>query len=261
LPTGYADEPDEVVNYVDAHDNETLWDTLVLKLPQPTGMAERVRRNTLALATVTLSQGISFWHAGAEVLRSKSLDRNSYASGDWFNHLDYTLRDNGFGRGLPPEPDNGRRWPVMAPLLADPALRPSTADMALARDCALDLLRLRRDLPLLRLGSRERILRQVSFPVSGTEDGRPDVVVMLVEDEGQEPAEVVDARHSGLLLVLNASGLPVAQHLPGLVGQEWELATVQREGADPVVRGTVWESAAGTAHVPGLTAAVLVRPR
>jgi pullulanase-type alpha-1,6-glucosidase len=260
-PTGYADEPDEVVNYVDAHDNETLWDTLVLKLPQGTAMAERIRRNTLALAAVTLSQGIPFWHAGAEVLRSKSLDRNSYASGDWFNHLDYTLRDNGFGRGLPPEPDNGRRWPVMAPLLADPALRPTTEDMALARDCALDLLRLRRDLPLLRLGSRERILQRLSFPVSGTEDGRPDVVVMLVDDDGDDPGAVVDPGHRGLLLVLNASTLPVAQHLPGLVGQEWELAAGQREGADEVVRGTVWEAATGTVHVPGLTAAVLVRPR
>ncbi|WP_122263162.1 pullulanase-type alpha-1,6-glucosidase [Ornithinimicrobium cerasi] len=257
-PTGYADEPDEVVNYVDAHDNETLWDTLLLKLPQDTPMAERLRRNTLALATVTLSQGISFWHAGAEILRSKSLDRNSHASGDWFNHLDYTLQDNGFGRGLPPEPDNGPRWSLMAPLLADPALRPSNADMAHARDCALDLLRLRRDLPLLRLGSRQRILRQLSFPVSGTEHGRPDVVVMLVDDTGPE---VVDDRRSGLLLVLNGSRLPVAQTVPGLSGQAWALAQAQREGADEVVRATAWDEAAGTVRVPALTAAVLERLR
>ena len=30
---GYADQPDEVITYVDAHDNETLWDTLTYKLP------------------------------------------------------------------------------------------------------------------------------------------------------------------------------------------------------------------------------------
>jgi hypothetical protein len=30
-------------------------------------------------------QGIPFFHAGDEILRSKSLDRDSYNSGDWFN--------------------------------------------------------------------------------------------------------------------------------------------------------------------------------
>ena len=31
-PAGYADQPDEVVSYVDAHDNETLFDALTYKL-------------------------------------------------------------------------------------------------------------------------------------------------------------------------------------------------------------------------------------
>ncbi|MFX0538353.1 pullulanase-type alpha-1,6-glucosidase [Ornithinimicrobium sp. Y1847] len=248
-PAGYASSPEEVVNYVDAHDNETLWDTLVLKLDRATPMAERLRRNTLALACVTLSQGISFWHAGAEILRSKSLDRNSYASGDWFNHLDYTLQDNGFGRGLPPEPDNGRRWSVLAPLLADVSLRPTPQDIRTALDAALDLLRIRRDLPLLRLGDAGEIERRVGFPASGTKDGRPDVVVMRVDgDEGD-----------GVLIVLNASRLPVAQRVPGAAGESWGLCRVQQEGGDEVVRETRWEEGAGVVHAPGLTAAVLVR--
>nr|WP_237770173.1 alpha-1,6-glucosidase domain-containing protein [Ornithinimicrobium sp. CNJ-824] len=116
---------------------------------------------------MTLSQGVSFWHAGAEILRSKSLDRNSYDSGDWFNLLDFSLQDNGFGRGLPPSPDNGARWDELAPLLRDPALRPTPEDVRTALAGALDLLRLRRDLPLLRLGSGERIRTKVSFPLSG----------------------------------------------------------------------------------------------
>ena len=40
---------------------------------------------TMALSTTALGQGVSFWHAGGELLRSTSLDRNSYDSGDWFN--------------------------------------------------------------------------------------------------------------------------------------------------------------------------------
>ena len=258
-PAGYAQEPDEVVNYVDAHDNETLWDTLVLKLPEGTPMAERVRRNTLALATVTLSQGISFWHAGAEILRSKSLDRNSFASGDWFNGLDYTLQDNGFGRGLPPAPDNGRRWPLMAPLLADPGLRPAPEDIAAALAGATDLLRIRRDLPLLRLGSAERIVEQVAFPVSGSAAGRPDVVVMVVDEQGEGPW--LDPDHSGVLVVLNAALEDVAQQVPHLAGQDWRLCDVQQQGCDPVVRETRWDAGQGVVHVPALTAAVLVRRR
>ncbi|GGK66056.1 pullulanase-type alpha-1,6-glucosidase [Ornithinimicrobium pekingense] len=257
-PVGYASSPEEVVSYVDAHDNETLWDILTLKLPPGTPMAERVRRNTLALAAVTLSQGVPFWHAGTEVLRSKSLDRNSYDSGDWFNRLDYTLRDNGFGRGLPPAPDNHHRWPLLAPLLADPSLRPTPADMATARDGALDLLRLRRDLPLLRLGSAGLVLQKVSFPVSGTPHGRADVVVMLVDDSGPP---TVDQAWSGLLVVLNAATDVVALPLPALRGQGWQLAPAQRDGADPVVRRTRWDTGAGVLTVPALTAAVLVRPR
>jgi pullulanase/glycogen debranching enzyme len=255
-PAGYASSPEEVVNYVDAHDNETLWDTLLLKLPPSTPMEERVRRNTLALATVTLSQGISFWHAGAEILRSKSLDRNSYASGDWSNHLDYTLRDNGFGRGLPPEPDNGRRWSLMAALLRKKSLVPASEDIVRARDAALDLLRMRRDLPLLRLGSASAIRAKLSYPVSGTEAGRADLVVMLVDDM---VGERVDPGTSGVLVVLNAATTELEVAVPGLTGQGWELSPVQQHGADDAVRRTSWAPATGTVRVPGITAAVLVR--
>src|SRR5690606_36168958 len=86
-PTGYTAAPGEAVTYVEAHDNQTLYDALAYKLPQATGMDARVRMQTLSLATVLLGQGTAFVHAGGERLRSKSLDRNSYDSGDWFNRL------------------------------------------------------------------------------------------------------------------------------------------------------------------------------
>src|SRR6185437_16226009 len=110
FPAGYADQPDEVISYVDAHDNETLFDALTYKLPQGTTMTDRVRMNTVALSFTALSQTPSFWHAGADLLRSKSLDRNSYNSGDWFNILDWTGEDNGFGHGLPVREGNESKW-------------------------------------------------------------------------------------------------------------------------------------------------------
>ena len=163
-PAGYADQPDEVINYVDAHDNETLYDLSVFKLPRDTSMADRVRMNTLSLATVTLSQSPSFWHAGTELLRSKSLDRNSYNSGDWFNRIDWTGQESTFGSGLPPAADNEDKWSIMAPLLADPALKPGAADIAAAEASALDLLRVRDEVDLLQLGSARAHRREGDVP-------------------------------------------------------------------------------------------------
>ncbi len=49
-PAGYTADPQEAITYVDAHDNETLYDALAYKLPQSTSMADRVRMQTLSLA-------------------------------------------------------------------------------------------------------------------------------------------------------------------------------------------------------------------
>ncbi|MCQ7043991.1 DUF3372 domain-containing protein, partial [Escherichia coli] len=92
---------------------------------------------------------------------SKSLDRNSYDSGDWFNRIDWTLRDNFFGTGLPPRQDNGHDWELMRPLLADASTRPSPRDMAFARDQFRDLLRIRASSSLFRLGSANEVRRRL----------------------------------------------------------------------------------------------------
>ena len=106
-PAGYTAAPGEAVTYVDAHDNEILYDALAYKLPTGTSAADRARMQVLALATTALGQGIGFVAAGSERLRSKSLDRNSYNSGDWFNPIRWDCaQGNGFGVGLPPAADN-----------------------------------------------------------------------------------------------------------------------------------------------------------
>src|SRR6185503_12518588 len=102
---GYTADPQEVINYVDAHDNDTLFDAIQLKAPVATAMADRVRMQNLGMSLLAFGQGVPFFHAGVELLRSKSLDRNSYNSGDWFNKLDFTYGSNNWGVGLPPAPD------------------------------------------------------------------------------------------------------------------------------------------------------------
>ncbi len=253
-PAGYADQPDEVINYVDAHDNETLYDLSVFKLPTDTPMADRVRMNTLSLATVTLSQSPSFWHAGTELLRSKSLDRDSYNSGDWFNRIDWTGQESTFGSGLPPAAANEEKWSIMAPLLADPALKPGAADIAAAEASALDLLRVRNEVDLLQLGSAELIDEKVSFPNSGA-DATPGLIVMQIDDL---VGEDVDPELDGALVVFNASPEAITETVDGLAGREFELTEAQASGSDAVVKTTTWDAATGSVTVPARSVAVLV---
>ncbi len=252
-PAGYADQPWHVVNYVDAHDNETLFDSLTLKVPQDLPMSDRVRLNTLSMATVSLSQGISFWHAGSDLLRSKSLDRNSYDSGDWFNLLDFTKTDNGFGRGLPPAADNEDKWPFMEPLLADSALKPAPEDIEMSSAMAQDLLKLRYSSPLFRLGDADLIQQKVSFPVSGAPGSQANVIVMFIDDTAGADT---DPDRDGLLVVFNASGEAVTQTVPGLDGVQMSLSAVQADGADDVVKNATWDADLGSASVPAYTVAV-----
>lgn len=253
-PAGYAESPEEVITYVDAHDNETLWDALTLKLPTDTPMDERVRMNTLSLATTALAQTPSFWHAGADLLRSKSLDRNSYNSGDWFNTLDWTGADNGFGHGLPPAGDNEAKWVFQQPLLADPALQPAAGDVATATQAAQDLLELRFSTDLFRLGDAALIEQKVSFPTSGP-GADPGVIVMRIDDTvGRD----VDRRLDGVLVVFNATPDEVSIPIAELQGDRYALSSVQRHGSDDVVLDTTWDRATGTVTVPARTVAVLV---
>ena len=203
-------------------------------------------RRHVALSTVALGQGVPFFHAGSDLLRSKSLDKNSFDSGDWFNRLDWSRRESTFGAGLPPEADNGAKWDFQRPLLADPALRPGPAALDAAHAAAEDLLRIRSSSRLFRLGDAAAIQQKVSFPAAD-----PGVVAMLLDDtRGAD----VDPARSGVLVVLNAG--TDATTVPG-VGAGWELHEVQAGGSDPVVRQSV--AAADGVTVPGRTAAVFVR--
>ena len=254
-PAAYASAPQENVNYVDAHDNETLYDLLAYKLPRGMPVADRVRMNTVCLATVTLAQSPAFWCAGTELLRSKSLDRNSYNSGDWFNAIDFSGQYNGFGRGLPPARQNEAAWSIQGPLLADSWLRPAPDDIAAARAQALDLLRLRSSTPLFSLGDTGLIQTKLSFPGSGFA-APPGIIVMLIDDTAGRD---IDPSLDGVLVVFNATGHTLTQSLGELAGRDFRLSPIQARGADDVVRRTGFDRSSGTVNVPARTVAVLVQ--
>ncbi|KQQ87869.1 alpha-1,6-glucosidase domain-containing protein [Massilia sp. Leaf139] len=193
-PAGYAGAPGETVNYVENHDNQTLYDANALKLPRATSSAERARVQVLGLAINAFSQGVAYFHAGSEILRSKSLDRNSFNSGDWFNRLDWTYRTNHFGTGLPPAPDNAKDWPLFAPLLADPALRPAPADIAFTRDAFRDLLAIRASSTLFRLRSADEVAQRLRFFNVGPRQ-EPTVIAAHLDGRGYAGAGFAGIRY------------------------------------------------------------------
>ena len=253
-PAGFAHAPTEVVNYVENHDNLTLFDAHALKLPAGTPASERARVQVVALATVAFSQGIAYFHAGGELLRSKSLDRNSYNSGDAFNRLDWTLVDNGFGIGLPPKGDNGASWPAMREVLGDASVKPSTDDIRFTRDAFLDLLRIRASTALLRLADAAQVKRRLRFADTGPGQAGTVMAAHLTGD-GLE-----GAGFRALVYLVNAGVTPAAVTVPEAAGQAFTLHPVHAAAGagDPRAREARFAREGGLFTVPPRTAVVFV---
>ncbi|MFI7136902.1 pullulanase-type alpha-1,6-glucosidase [Streptomyces massasporeus] len=241
-PAGYADAPGDALAYADAHDNESLFDALAFKLPASTSAADRARMQVLAMATATLSQGPALSQAGTDLLRSKSLDRNSYDSGDWFNAVHWRCEDgNGFGRGLPMAADNTDKWPYAKPLLS--TVKVGCEQIEGTSAAYRDLLRIRSTEKDFSLGTAERVQSRLSFPLSG-EDETPGVITMRLGD---------------LVVVFNATPKKQEQRVPALAGAGYRLHPVQATGADSTVKSSSYAAESGTFAVPGRTVAVFTR--
>ena len=83
---GMTDEPGETINYVSCHDNLTLWDKLKRTCPE-CEEDQLIRYHRFAHAILFTAQGVAFMYGGAEFLRTKYGDHNSYQSGDEINAL------------------------------------------------------------------------------------------------------------------------------------------------------------------------------
>ncbi|MFE2263843.1 pullulanase-type alpha-1,6-glucosidase [Streptomyces griseosporeus] len=236
-PAGYAAAPGDALAYADAHDNESLFDALAYKLPASVNASDRARMQVLAMATAALSQGPALSQAGTDLLRSKSLDRNSFDSGDWFNAIHWNCADgNGFGRGLPMAADNASKWPYAKPLLTTVGVGCPQIDGASA--AYRDLLRIRTTERAFSLGTAEEVQRQLAFPLSGAEE-TPGVITMRLGD---------------LVVVFNATPERQQQHVGSLAGTAYRLHPVQAAGSDPVVKTSSYSD--GTFTVPARTVAV-----
>ncbi|TVQ10187.1 MAG: DUF3372 domain-containing protein, partial [Balneolaceae bacterium] len=203
---GYTLLPQESVNYIDKHDNETLWDNTQTKLPLDMDMDARIRVHMLSNAFVTYGQGVPFYQMGSDILRSKSLDRNSYNSGDWFNAVDFTLETHNWGIGLPPGWDNLDRWDEIRGFLTNPNISVNRNHMELAHRLFLEQLQVRYSSPLFRLATADEIHKRVAFHNTGPGQA-PGLIVMSISD-GACAGEPLDDELDGILVIFNASDEP-----------------------------------------------------
>lgn len=218
----FAASPTETINYVECHDNHTLWDRLLLSTDSegsrtplaspgtasaPATEEQRVAMARLAAVAVLTAQGIPFLHSGQEFLRTKQGHENSYNQPDSVNQTEW------------------RRKLEHADTVA----------------YYQGLITLRREHPMFRLPTAEGVEKGVTF--MPTSEGV--VVADLHDPEGNDS-------WSRALVCLNGRGEATEVNLPP---GEWQLMVDgERAGTESIrpVRGVL--------HLPGHSAAVLALP-
>ena len=254
-PAGYVSDPQEVVNYVENHDNQTLFDNNVYKLPVGTSTADRARVQLLGAALNAFSQGIAYFHGGVDTLRSKSMDRNSFNSGDWFNALDWSYQGNNFGVGAPIASDNADNYGLIKPLLANAGIKPTPADIRFTRDAFRDLLEIRASSRLFHLRTAAEVKQRLTFYNTGSQQ-EPTVIAGHLDGRGYPHADADD-----LLYLVNVDKVAHTLTIDAEKHKGYRLHPVHRrfDAADrsPAL-GARYDRATGAFTIPPRTAVVFV---
>jgi pullulanase len=253
-PAGYADDPADIINYVSKHDNETLWDKLQYGLPAEVTRQDRVRIQNVAATIPLMSQGVPFLQMGGDQIRSKSMDRDSYDSGDWFNRVDFTQTSNNWHVGLPIADKNEGAWETISALFANPETAVTAEDIQFASDVFNEFLRIRSGSPLFRLTSGQDVIDRVGFHNIGLRQTQGLVVMSIDDGTGLTDLDpAVDA----VVVVINGSASEQTADVNTATG--FELHSIQQISVDEVVKTASFEGSAFT--VPAYTTAVFVKPQ
>ena len=254
---GYVSAPAEVVNYIENHDNQTLFDINAYKLALTTSKTDRALIQMTGVAVVAFSQGVAYFHAGIDILRSKSLDGNSFNSGDWFNRLDWSYQDNYFGSGLPPAPDNAKNYALIKPLLENPQIKPDPEQIRLSRDLFRDLIRIRSSSSLFHLTSAAEIKQRLIFENVGPEQ-QADILVGRLDGE-----HYPGANFRTVLYLINVAGTAQQIVLANEKNKKYVLHPVQNSeaAADQRIKQQArYDSGQGQFTLPAHSAVVFVEP-
>ncbi|KAG6500210.1 hypothetical protein ZIOFF_040052 [Zingiber officinale] len=230
------------------------------------------------------SRGIPFFHCGDEILRSKSLDRDSYNSGDWFNRLDFTYQANNWGVGLPPREKNEYNWPLIQPRLANPSFKPEKHHILAAVDNFVDLLKIRYSSPLFRLRTANAIQVQLFTTdityLSGVRSYTnvygerlhfhntgpswvQGIIIMSIEDgDAEKPGMAqIDPVYSLVVVLFNVCPAQVSLEIPALKSRTLQLHPVQLNSVDDVVKQSAYDASSGGFIIPRKTTSVFVELR
>ncbi|MGP9800091.1 alpha-1,6-glucosidase domain-containing protein [Rheinheimera sp. NSM] len=253
---GYAEDPADIINYVSKHDNETLWDKLQYGLDSSMTTAERVRAQNIAIAIPLMSQGIPFLQMGGDFLRSKSMDRDSYDSGDWFNFVDFTMQNNNFGVGLPLAEKNKDNWKAIAGILLDPNAKPEPEQISFASAVFKEFLSIRAGSPLFRLATAQDVIDRVGFHNTG-QNQTHGLIVMSIDD-GIGLTDL-DPLHDALVVVINGTAQEQSHTIPTAAG--FDLHPLQQASVDTNVSTAGFTAGAdeGSFTVPAYSMAVFVQ--
>jgi pullulanase len=259
---GYATDPADIINYVSKHDNETLWDQFNYVLPSDLSLEQRVRAQNVAATLPLMAQGIPFFQLGGDFLRSKSMDRNTYDSGDWFSFVDFSMNTNNWNVGLPLAEDNEGRWDEIGLFMNSPERAATMTDIEYASAVFKEMLSIRSDSPLFRLTTGEQVIDRVGFHNIGKRQTQ-GLIVMSIDDglsvDVDMPRADLDSMVDAIVVVVNSSYEEQSHTVATASG--FELHATQASSIDSSVRGAnfVEGAAEGTFTVPALTTAVFVK--
>ena len=253
-PAGYSIDPADTVNYISKHDNEALWDQLQYGLPADMSLQDRVRVQNVALSIPLLSQGIPFLHMGSDLIRSKSMDRNTYDAGDWFNRVDFTKTMSNWNIGLPLAQDNQARWSEISQVSANPNSQFGAEDIQLTSSLFKEFLNVRATSKLFRLTSAQDISQRIRFHNTG--EGQVQGLIVMSLDDGIGLTDI-DENNDAIVVLFNGTQSDQSFTIGDAVG--FELHANQQASADERVQGATFSN--GTFNVPALTTAIFVKPQ
>jgi pullulanase len=278
LFTSYNLAPTEIINSVANPKSETLFDALQYNLPHHFAPEERIRAHNVSLSIPLLSQGIPSVQMGADLLRSKSMSRDSNAGGDWINRVDFTQQSNNWNVALPIALSDEEK---AIELLMDSNIQVYSDNIANSAALFKEFLQIRKSSPLFTLANAEDVIDRIGFHNNGA-DRLHNVIAMSIDDGigcmntrlnflgecGEEDQRAdLDANTDAIFVVINGSESEQTFKLPtnaDFVLQEsgtFELHDIQKYSTD-VATQSAYFSASDLGNklvVPALTTAVFVK--
>jgi pullulanase len=256
--SSYAKDPADIINYVSKHDGATLWDKLQYGLATDMTVDDRVRAQNITITMPIMSQGIPFLQIGGDLIRSKSMDRNSYNNGDWYNLVDFTKNTNNWNVGLPIEFENGKTLADIAAIINNPETTVNASHISFAGEVFNEFVSIRSSSKLFSLATAQDVYDRVGFHNTGAKQTKGLIVMSI--DDGTGLTDL-DTNHDAIVVVINGSSEEQSHTVATANG--FELHSVQQNSVDTTVQGASFSEGTdeGTFTVPALTTAVFVKPQ